>query len=45
MFNPRYAFLNELKPLLKKALSFYSDDEIDKLTMIRKRPRRTNKPL
>jgi predicted transcriptional regulator len=45
MFNPRYAFLNELKALLKKARSYYSSEEIEKLTMRRKRPRRAGKPL
>jgi len=45
MFNPRYAFLNELKALLEKARSFYPPEEIEKLTMQRKRPRRSGKPL
>jgi len=31
-FNPRYAFLNELKALLEKALSFYSSKEQKDLT-------------
>jgi predicted ArsR family transcriptional regulator len=44
-FNPRYAFLNELKALLEKALAFYSDEEREKLVMARKRPRRKDKPL
>ena len=43
--NPRYPFLKELKALLKKVLSFYPKDEQEKLTMIRKRPRRKGKPL
>jgi len=45
MFNPRYAFLNELKALLQKAVEFYPPEEIERLTMKRKRPRRKDKPL
>ena len=45
MFNPRYAFLNELKALLAKARSYYPAEEIERLTMNRKRPRRAGKPL
>lgn len=37
-FNPRYAFLTELKALLEKAFSFYPADEIEKLKMNRRRP-------
>ena len=44
-FNPRYPFLKELKNLLEKALSFYSNEEREKLVMNRKRPRRHGKPL
>ncbi|MGD2156033.1 MAG: winged helix-turn-helix domain-containing protein [Anaerolineales bacterium] len=44
-FNPRYAFLPELKSLLEKALQFYPEDERDRLTMNRRRPRRRGKPL
>jgi predicted transcriptional regulator len=44
-YNPRYAFLNELKPLLEKALSFYPDEMQETLKMNRRRPRRRNKPL
>jgi len=44
-FSPRYAFLDELKSLLEKARSYYPQEEIEKLTMRRKRPRRTGKPL
>lgn len=44
-FNPRYAFLNELKPLLLKAREFYKPELIEQLTNIRKRPRRQGKPL
>jgi len=45
VFNPRYPFLNELKALLKKALSFYSEKEWEVLTMNRRRPRAKNKSL
>ena len=44
-FNPRYAFLPELKALLEKALGFYPVDEQERLFMDRKRPRRRGKPL
>ena len=44
-FNPRYPFMNELKLLLEKVLSFYPDKMIKELTFNRRRPRRTNKPL
>ena len=44
-FNPRNAFLTELKALLEKALSFYPEGEKEKLLMARKRPRRKDKPL
>ncbi len=43
-FNPRYAFLPELKGLLEKALTFYPDEERERLLMTRKRPRRRGKP-
>jgi len=45
VFNPRYPFLIELKALLLKAFSFYPQDEQEKLTMNRRRPRRREKPL
>jgi len=45
MFSPRYAFKDELIALLEKARTFYSDDEQERLTKQRKRPRRTGKPL
>ena len=45
MFNPRYAFLKELTALLKKAKSYYPPEEIERLDMQRKRPRRKGKPL
>ncbi len=44
-FNPRYAFLDELKSLLEKALTFYPDDVREGLLMNRRRPRRRGKPL
>ncbi len=45
VFNPRYPFLNELKSLLEKVLSFYPQDEQDKLTVNRRRPRARGKAL
>jgi len=44
-FNPRYSFLQELQALLTKALSFYPDEERERLTVVRRRPRRRGKPL
>lgn len=44
-FNPRYSFLKELKALLNKALSFYPQDEQETLLVVRRRPRRKEKPL
>jgi hypothetical protein len=43
--NPRYPFVKELKQLLDKALTFYPEDEREKLVMDRRRPRRRGKPL
>lgn len=45
VFNSRYAFKNELHALLEKAREYYDPDEIERLTMGRKRPRRPGKPL
>lgn len=45
VFNPRYPFLNELKTLLEKALSFYPAKEQDELTTNRRRPRAKGKEL
>ena len=45
MFNPRYAFKEELTALLEKARTYYSAEEQERLTKQRKRPRRTGKPL
>ena len=44
-FNPRYAFLKELRALLEKALQFYEPEEQDRLRVVRRRPRRSGKPL
>jgi DNA-binding MarR family transcriptional regulator len=44
-FNPRYPFLKELKALLEKTLTFYTQEEQEKLLMNRRRPRRSGKPL
>ena len=43
--NPRYAFVTELRALLEKAISFYPAKERERLTMVRRRPRRKGKPL
>lgn len=43
--NPRYPFVEELKNLLQKTLSFYPSDLRDRLVMHRRRPRRRGKPL
>lgn len=45
LFNPRYPFLNELRALLEKALSFYSAREREELIMNRRRPRAKGKAL
>lgn len=42
-FNPRYSFLNELKALLEKTISFYPEEERERLLMNRRRPRRKGK--
>lgn len=44
-FNPTYAFLPELKALVQKAFQFYPPDQVEKLQMNRRRPRRAGKPL
>ena len=46
-FNPRYPFLKELKLFLKKAYTFLPQDIKDKYyePVVRRRPRRTGKPL
>ena len=45
VFNPRYPFLDELKALLEKALSFYSEKEREEFMMNRPRPRARGKTL
>jgi hypothetical protein len=44
-FNPRYPLLDEVKALLGKAITFYPQDEQDRLLLVRQRPRRAGKPL
>ena len=44
-FNPRYPFLEELKALLEKALTFYPEERRARLLFNRRRPRRRGKPL
>jgi hypothetical protein len=44
-FNPRYPFLQELKSLLEKALSYYPKKTREDLLMNRRRHRRSDKPL
>jgi len=44
-FNPRYAFLAELKALLNKAFEFYSPEEKERLEFNRRRPRISCKQL
>ena len=43
--NPRYPFLDELKALLNKALTFYPEELREDLTMNQRRPRRADRPL
>ena len=43
-FNPRYAFIDELKSLLERALSFYPVELKDQLMMNRRRPKMRGKP-
>ena len=44
-FNPRYPFLDELKSLLKKSLSYYPKNIQEELLLNRRRPRKKDKPL
>lgn len=44
-FNPSYAFLSELKDLLRKAFQYYPSEEIERLKMVRRRQSCTRKPL
>lgn len=43
-WNPRYAFLPEVRALLRKALGFVPEDERRRYFVQRRRPRRTGKP-
>ena len=43
-WNPRYAFLNEVRALLRKALFCLPDIERQRYFSQRRRPRRTGKP-
>lgn len=45
MFNPRYAFLKELKALISKAYEFVPETEKERFYTKRTRPRRAGKPL
>lgn len=45
VFNPRYPFLKQLKALLEKALSFYSEVDRESLIMNRRRPRARGKVM
>ena len=44
-FNPGYPLLPEITALLKRAITFYPEDERDRLLLARQRPRRAGKPL
>jgi hypothetical protein len=44
-FNPRYPFLKELKAMLDKAITFYPEEEQERLLMNRRRPRCRGKSL
>jgi hypothetical protein len=44
-FNPRYAFLKQLIPLIEEAKKFYPRELINALDLNRRRPRRAGKPL
>ncbi|MFQ5791016.1 MAG: winged helix-turn-helix domain-containing protein [Acidobacteriota bacterium] len=44
-WNPRYAFLGEIRALLRKALQSLPEDERRRYFTERRRPRRTGKPL
>ena len=44
-FDPRYPLLAELKALLARAMTFYPQEEQDRLLLERQRPRRGGKPL
>jgi len=42
-FNPRYPFLHVLKEMLDQALSYYPEEERQRLLLSRRRPRRKGK--
>jgi len=44
-FDPRYPLLEELKTFLARVITFYPQEEQDRLLLARQRPRRTGKPL
>jgi len=44
-FNPRYAFLKELKELISRAYEFVPETEKERFYTKRTRPRRAGKPL
>ena len=44
-FNPRYPFINELMPVLTKALTMLPESLQVHLVMDRRRPRKKDKPL
>lgn len=43
--NPRYPLLPQLKALLERSLQFMNESEREQLLNIRRRPRRSGKPL
>jgi DNA-binding transcriptional ArsR family regulator len=44
-WNPRYAFLKEIRALLRKALRSLPKSDRQRYFTVRRRPRRTGKPL
>lgn len=44
-FNPRYPFLKELRALIKRAMEFLSEKEMQQFYRRRTRPRKKGKPL
>ena len=44
-FDTRYPLLGELTAFLAKSISFYPQEEQDRLLLVRQRPRRGGKPL
>jgi len=44
-FNPRYPFLKELKALIRRAMEFLSEKEVQQYYRRRTRPRKKGKPL